>query len=186
VATIYVPLVFVRLACSLVGKYGIEVGTTAGYPYGNTPTAIKLQEIEYAIQKGAKWVDVGLNLSFVKSVQWLKIENEVLEIVNNTNNRTGLKLIIEAPYLTDRETIDLVEIIDKHGVEFVKSSTGVGTKIALRHVELIKKTLKNAKIKAAGGISSLKQAMEFFDLGADVIESSHGFRILEEAAKDAV
>jgi len=182
VKTIYVPPVFVDLAFSMVGKDGIEVGTTAGFPYGNVPVELKELGIRYAAEHKARWVDVCLNVSLVRSNRFDEVKDELLRLVAAAcDYEIGLKTIIEAPYLGIDELVETTKLVDSCGVDYLKTATGVGTKVSERGVEVIKLLLKRSKLKVAGGISTLSEAERFFDLGADKIGSSNGFQILEEA-----
>lgn len=166
-------------------KNKIDIGTTGGFPFGNIPLSIKLKEIEYAAYNGARWIDICLNLSNVKSKDWNNVRNEIYELKNKSIRKDiGLKLIIETPFLTNREIKKIVQISEKSGIEFIKTASGVRNKVLRDHVRLIKPMLKSSKIKAAGGISTLREANEFFRYGASIIGSSKGFDILREALND--
>ena len=181
VKTIYVPPVFVVQAVSQVGKNGIDVGTIAGFPYGNIPIELKKGGIAWAARHKARWVDVCLNISSVKSNNYSDVEKEIKQLTAEAyKHKIGLKIIVESPYLTKNELIRVTELIDYYHVDYIKTASGVGNQITEKDVKIIKPILKYSKLKAAGGISRLDQAIIFFNLGADKIGSSKGFEILGE------
>jgi len=181
VKTVYVPPIFLHTA-SRDFRACFEIGTTAGFPYGNVPFAVKEKGIDYAWKNGAKWIDVVADISLIKSNNWFAVEKEIQALVECVERKMNLslKLIIETPYLSDEEIKYVVEIADSNDVYCIKTATGVGNKVKLKHVELIKPLLKRSKLKVAGGITTLEDTLTFFNRGADIIGSSKGFEILEE------
>jgi deoxyribose-phosphate aldolase len=93
-----------------------------------------------------------------------------------------LKVIIEAAALTDEQKRFVCRIASEVGVDFVKTSTGLhpagGAKI--EDVKLMKEAAQRCKIKAAGGIRTAQQALEFLAAGAERIGTSAGLQILEQ------
>ena len=82
----------------------------------------------------------------------------------------------------DQEKIDACRICVDAGADFVKTSTGLSTGGATLHdVELMKKTVDGkAKVKAAGGIRTLKDCIDMINAGADRIGTSAMLRIAKE------
>jgi deoxyribose-phosphate aldolase len=68
----------------------------------------------------------------------------------------------------------MCEIVSLSGADFIKTSTGFSTAGATRHdVEIFAKHVKpHVRIKAAGGISSLEDAVDFIKLGATRLGTS--------------
>lgn len=180
VTTIYVPLPFVKFARSLVEKYDIAIGTTAGFPHGNCLESTKLNEITHAKNHGATWVDVPLNLHNVKSKNWNNVKSEMKTLVEHTvHSKICLKLIIETPFLTKEEIIQVINLAEECGVTIIKTATGVGNKVTIDEVKILLNNIKNAKIKAAGGITSIDIVRTLFSMGVTYVGSSKGFEILE-------
>ena len=71
-------------------------------------------------------------------------------------------------------------IAEKAGADFVKTSTGFGTRGASKEDVIIMKDEvgQNVKIKASGGIRDAKTAKEFIDLGVYRIGTSSGIEIV--------
>ncbi len=181
VKTIYIQPVFLSYAKNKL-KGEVDIGTTGGFPFGNIPVKIKLSEIEYAGRNGARWIDVCLNISNVKSNKWDKVKQEICKLkAKSSQESIGLKIIIEVPFLTFSEIEKIVHIAEEEKIEFLKTASGIRNKVTLDQLKLIKPLLRFCKIKVSGGVSNLKEAEEFFENGADIVGSSKGFDILEES-----
>ncbi len=183
IKTIYVQPVFLSYAKNKLNGE-IDIGTTGGFPFGNIPVQIKFKEIEYAARNGAKWIDICLNISNIRSNNWDNVKEEIYELKKKSSQESiGLKIIIEVPFLTSNETIRVIEIAEEAKIEFIKTASGVGNKVTLDQLKFIKPFLKSCKLKVAGGISTFNEAKRFFENGADIIGSSKGFDILKEVLK---
>ena len=92
------------------------------------------------------------------------------------------KAIIETCYLNEDEKKKAVMTALDAGAEFIKTSTGFGPKGAeIEDVRLIKSIVGDrAGIKAAGGIRTLKQVVDFIEAGATRIGTSSGVGIMRE------
>lgn len=76
----------------------------------------------------------------------------------------------------------MCRVVSDSGADFIKTSTGFSTGGATRRdVELFAKNIApHLKIKAAGGISSLKDAEDFINLGAMRLGTSRIVKIVKE------
>ena len=85
-----------------------------------------------------------------------------------------LKVIIETCLLTEDEKVQMCKIVGDSGANYIKTSTGFSTGGAtLEDMALFKAHLApGIKIKAAGGIATLEDAVAFLEAGADRIGSS--------------
>ena len=93
-----------------------------------------------------------------------------------------MKVILETCLLTREEKIRACEICVKAGADFVKTSTGLSYGGAtLEDVRLMREVVGDrAKVKAAGGIRTLAQAMAMVEAGADRIGTSSMLTIARE------
>ena len=85
--------------------------------------------------------------------------------------------------LTEEEKIIMCDIVTRAGADFIKTSTGFGSKGAVfEDIVLFKKYIgDNVRIKAAGGISTVSDAEKFIELGADRLGTSRIVRLAKEA-----
>ena len=80
----------------------------------------------------------------------------------------------------------MCEIVSRSDADYIKTSTGFSTGGARREdVALMKAHLTNGKkLKAAGGIASLEDAMDFIQLGADRLGTSRIVRAVKALEKE--
>ncbi len=160
----------------------IKVCSVVGFPLGLHKTIIKLKECEEALRDGADEIDAVINISALKSGHYDYVLKELKELRRITEGHT-LKIIIETCYLTTDEKVKATELCIEAGADFVKTSTGFGEEGAtLEDVKLLKKVAKGRiKVKASGGIRTLKEALTFIEAGAERIGTSRGIEIVKEA-----
>ena len=180
-----VPPWFVERAKKIV-KDAVKVATVIGFPHGNTTKRAKLAEARDVLEKGAEEIDMVMNINAFKSGLYELVEDEIAEIVDTAREYNALvKVIIETAYLTDEEKIRAALIIKKVKADYVKTSTGFASRGATIHdVILLKKTVGDVvRVKAAGGIRHLEDAVAMILAGADRIGTSSGVQIMEEYLK---
>ena len=153
--------------------------TVIGFPNGYNTTAVKVSETEEAVKDGADEIDMVINLGMVKNKEWDKILLEINEIKKACRGKL-LKVIIETCDLTEEEKIKMCEIVSTSDAEFIKTSTGFSKGGATKEdIILMRKYCRNTlKIKAAGGIATREDAVEFLNCGADRLGSSRIIKIL--------
>ena len=177
------PAQTVRCKKKLEGS-PVHVGAAIGFPLGQTTLECKIFETKDAIEKGADEIDYVINVAELKNKNYDYIKKEMEEIVKicREAGKTS-KVIFENCYLTEDEKKTLCHIAAKVKPDFIKTSTGFGTGGAtLEDVALMKKETEGSgvKIKAAGGIRTLKTALEMIDLGVSRIGSTSSVAIMEE------
>lgn len=179
-ASICIPPNYIKRVKDTYGDK-VNICTVIGFPNGYNTTATKVFEAKEAIVNGANEVDMVINICDVKNGDFDKVENEIQQLREASKGKI-LKVIIETCYLTDEEKIKLCEIITKVGADFIKTSTGFGTAGAkIEDIELFKKHIgPNVKMKAAGGIRSLKDLEMFLGAGCDRIGTSSAVKMLNE------
>ncbi|WP_022846436.1 MULTISPECIES: deoxyribose-phosphate aldolase [unclassified Desulfurobacterium] len=158
-----------------------KIATVIGFPLHGVAFRSIVVETEKAISDGANELDVVLNISLVKEKRWQKLEKELSQIREISENHI-IKLIMECCYLTEEEKITVGQIAVDTGWDFLKTSTGYGKYGAtVDDVKLLKTIArKKAKVKASGGIRTLDDVLKFILAGADRIGTSSGERIANE------
>ncbi|MCD8391496.1 MAG: deoxyribose-phosphate aldolase [Firmicutes bacterium] len=179
-ASVCIPPAHVRLAAGYL-KGRVPVCTVIGFPNGYSTTAAKVFETEDAVKNGADEIDMVINIGMLKDKKYDLILNEINRVKYACGGRI-LKVIIETCLLTEDEKIKMCEIISASGADYIKTSTGFSTGGATADdIKLFKAhTAPPHKIKAAGGISSLEDAEEFINLGADRLGTSRIVKIAKE------
>ena len=164
----------------------IPVCTVIGFPLGAMTTAAKVFEAKDAIARGAKEVDMVINISRAKDGDFDYIEDEIRQIKQAVGDKV-LKVIIETCLLTDEEKIALCKAVTNAGADYIKTSTGFSTAGATFHdVELFAKyTEGKCRIKAAGGIRTREDMVKFISLGAERLGTSSAIKILNSEKTDS-
>lgn len=172
---------FIEYAVGIMGDK-IPVCTVIGFPLGAMTTAAKVFEAKDAIEKGAREVDMVINISRAKDGDFKYITEEIRQIKQAVGDKI-LKVIIETCLLTDEEKIALCKCVTDAGADYIKTSTGFSTAGATFHdIELFAKYCEGkCKIKAAGGIRSREDMVKFIELGADRLGTSSAIKILNGA-----
>jgi len=172
---------FVKTVKALLLKSKIKISTVIGFPLGLTLAEVKVYESMQAVLNGADELDMVMNIGAAKSGNWKTVEKEISDVITATPDSIH-KIIIETCYLTDDEKMNASLAAMNAGAEFIKTSTGFGPAGAvIKDVELIRSvTGGRTDIKAAGGIKTLKNVMEFINAGATRIGTSSGVNIMKE------
>lgn len=157
----------------------IYLTTVIAFPNGYASTEAKIYEAKDAIKNGANDLDIVSNIGRIKMRDYDYLSKEVNDLREITKSHI-LKFIIETSFLNKEDIYFITKILAENGVDYVKTSTGFTKSGAkLDDVKFIKENFDGKiKIKASGGISDYKTALEFIDAGADVIGTSHGLEII--------
>lgn len=184
---VFVNSAFVETVFSLVGgKESLRIGSVAGFPLGAVHTLAKCREAEVALANGALEIDMVINVGLLKSGDISKFEDDLRQVIKVVKEKEGasVKAILEVGFLTEEEIKLASRIADDLGFDYVKTATGFGPRGAdLRDIEIIKASVKRAKIKASGGIRTFRQALSFLQAGASRIGTSSSVAIIQEAKK---
>ena len=178
-ASVCIPPCYVKKASEYMAG-AIKVCTVIGFPNGNCTTATKVFETRDAIENGADEIDMVINIGMLKAKEYDYVLNEIKEIKAACGTKI-LKVIIETCLLTDEEKIKMCEIVTESGADYIKTSTGFSTAGAtFADIETFaKKVGPDVKIKAAGGISSIEDAVKFMELGANRLGTSRIVKIVK-------
>ena len=183
-ASVCIPPSFVKQAKEYVGNK-LQICTVIGFPNGYNTTAVKCFETEDAVKNGADEIDMVINIGWVKEQKWNELLEEIKAVKAACHGKL-LKVIIETCLLTDEEKVKMCEIVSVSGAEYIKTSTGFSTGGATREdVALFAKNVEpGVKIKAAGGISSIKDAEDFIALGAERLGTSRIVKIVKNESSN--
>jgi deoxyribose-phosphate aldolase len=172
----------VALCKELLAGCGVHVGAAISFPLGQLTIAEKVNETRAALEDGADEIDYVVNITQLKERRLAYVEDEMRAIVDVCKERGAIsKVIFETCYLTDDEKKILCDIALKTRIDFVKTSTGFGTAGAtVEDVRLMKAAVGDAvKVKAAGGIRTLQDALAMLGAGAERIGASASVEIVE-------
>jgi deoxyribose-phosphate aldolase len=181
---------YVPMAAALLKGTDVKTCTVISFPYGADASRIKALAADDAVRHGADEVDVVINVSALLSGELGLVRDELAGIVRAARVRgvdagrgqVIVKAIIETCYLDDRYKRLACRICEQAGVDFVKTSTGVGPHGAtVKDVELLRDCLDaSIGVKASGGIRSAADAERMIGAGAVRLGTSAGAVIMEE------
>lgn len=164
---------------------GVRISAVVAFPFGCTFLESKKSEARSAAAAGADEIDVVINLSELKSGNDRAVQTEMEQLMED-GRELGLvmKFIIETAYLNKEERLRVVDIANRVGVDFIKTSTGFAPAGAKEEdVRFLRQHLTpGILIKAAGGIRSRKQADALIEAGASRLGCSLSVEILQEDA----
>lgn len=176
---------WVSLCADILHQTQVKVVTVTGFPFGTNLPKATAWETEAVIMDGADEVDIVADLASVLAgdVDYLRrYFDGVLKACHAVMPEVPLKVIIESAALNEDQIRFVCGIAQSQGVDFLKTSTGFH-KAGGARVEDVKRMIEAAprcKIKAAGGIKTFVQAMEFIEAGVSRIGASASVQIVEE------
>ena len=178
-ASVCLPPSYVKKA-SEYSDGRIKICTVIGFPNGYNTTKVKCFEAFDAVENGADEIDMVINIGMLKDKKYDELLYEISEVKKACKGKL-LKVIIETCLLTEEEKVKMCEIVSKSGADFIKTSTGFSTGGATREdIKLFSENVeRHLKIKAAGGISSIKDAEDMLSLGAERLGTSRIVKIVK-------
>lgn len=181
-ASVCVPPAYVARIKDAYGEK-LVICTVIGFPLGYNTTEVKCFEAKQALEEGADELDMVINQGWVKERDYEALTEEIRQIKALTGERI-LKVIVETCYLNQDEKIALCQAVSEAGADFIKTSTGFGPSGAtLEDVALMRAHVSpEVKIKAAGGVKTLKDMETFVQAGADRIGTSSALKMLRDEA----
>ena len=177
--TVCVHPYYVKMAKKFLEDSVVGITTVVGFPLGANTKETKEYEAIDAINNGADEIDMVINLGALKNKDYDYIKTEIENIRDAIDGHT-LKVIIETCYLEDDEIKKMTEICNETFVNFIKTSTGFGTRGASLHdLEIISENRNEIlEIKASGGIKTEEDALDMIKAGATRIGTSNGVAIV--------
>ena len=165
-ASACIPPSYVARAKKYTGDK-LKICTVIGFPNGYNTTATKVFETKDALNNGADEIDMVINIGELKAGNYDFVKNEISETC----------------LLTDDEKKICCRLVGEAKADFIKTSTGFSTAGATREdVKLFRENVAaGVKIKAAGGIKTIKDAEDFIALGATRLGTSRIVKLVKES-----
>lgn len=180
----------IKHVLNATGYPHIKVCTVVGFPLGNIPLELKLEEARYFVTRGIDEIDFVLNYGELKNRRLDYVIKE-LQLMGEVCHKGGSvsKCIVETCYLDEEEKALIFNLIKNYApnIDFIKTSTGFGTAGAqLEDIVLWNKLRGDAPrplIKASGGIKNIDTARDMIEAGADRLGMSAGVKVMEELSE---
>ena len=173
-----------RLCADVLKGSKVTLCVVNGFPLGMNSTAVKVFEAARAVDEGAAEVDMVLNVAAHRDKNYEYVENDVREVVKACQGRL-VKVILETCYLDDAQKKLGCQLSEEAGADFVKTSTGFGSKGAtVEDIRLMRAAVsKRVGVKASGGIRDWALAGALIAAGANRLGCSNPAAILDGMPK---
>ncbi|WP_255197255.1 deoxyribose-phosphate aldolase [Halorarius litoreus] len=152
----------------------LTIATVVGFPHGNHATGAKEAEAELAWKDGADEIDMVINVGRLKAGDDGTVREDIASVVAAVP--LPVKVIVEAPLLTDEELDRACRLAQEADAAMVKTATGFSVGGAT--IEDVERMANYLPVKASGGIGSYEKAMAMIEAGAERIGASSGVEIL--------
>lgn len=153
---------------------GVPVASVAtGFPAGQTPLPQRIQEIEQAVEAGAREIDVVIARNHVLTGDWQSMYDELRQFREACGNAHMKTILATGDLGTLKQVYQASLVAMMAGSDFIKTSTGKELVNATLEVSLVMTRAIREYLdrfgfkigfKPAGGISSAKQAMTWQSL----------------------
>ncbi len=153
---------------------GIPVAAVStGFPAGQTPFKLKIEEIKSSVKAGAREIDIVISRSHVLRGEWKRLYKEVAAY-RDASGEAHLKTILATGELgTLRNVARASRVCMMAGADFIKTSTGKEPVNATLPVSLVMlRAIRDYRdatghivgFKPAGGIRAAKEALAWLAL----------------------
>lgn len=191
VAAICVYPVFAPVMKSVLRAKNVQKAVVSGgFPSSQTFSDLKREETRKALAFGADEVDIVISIGEFLEGNYEFVSEEIIGI-KEVMGSSHLKVIIESGALRNHEEIWIASLLSmKCGADFIKTSTGkmpVGATPAAAYVmctaikHFYEKTGKKIGFKPAGGVSTIEEALVYYQIVNDVLGTdwlnNHLFRV---------
>jgi len=179
VAAVCVYPAMVKTAVKAVEGSGIKVASVAtGFPSGQAPRQVKINDTKFAVQNGADEVDMVISRGKFLEGEYNYVFDEIAAI-KEACGEARLKVILETGELVTYDKVRKASDIAMYaGADFIKTSTGKVVPAATIPVTLVMleairefyyRTGKKIGMKPAGGISKSKLALHYLVMVNEIL-----------------
>jgi len=182
-ASVCIPASYVKQAKDYVGDK-LPICTVIGFPHGAHATQIKVDEARLALDQGCEELDMVINIGEMIRGNEAYVQDEIKQICDLAHSRNAIvKVILETCYLTDAQKKRCCELSEAAGADFVKTSTGYGTKgCTIDDLKLMRASVSDhVRVKGSGGIRDLDTVLAARAAGASRCGVSATEKIMAEA-----
>ena len=166
----------------LGNKGATKLISVISFPFGFIPTNNKINEAEYAIEKGVEELDLVPN--------YFALEEGNIELFAEEINQIcelgiPVRVIIDTKTFLSSQKLSLaINASIDAGANGIQIGNGFGPTVTITQTKKLSEIVKNrCSIKAVGGIKTFQHAMEIAEAGSNYIGTSFGFEIIREQLK---
>ena len=185
-ASVCVNPSYIQYVAQQLEGSGVTPCCVIAFPFGTSTPEAKAFEASDAASKGAREIDMVINVGAIKSGDWLLVKRDIEGVVNAVKGRAKVKVIIEACLLTDEEKVKACTVAKLAGAAFVKTSTGYSTGGAtVEDVRLMRETVgPEMGVNASGGVRTYDDAIAMLKAGANRLGCSSTMKIVSGVKED--
>jgi deoxyribose-phosphate aldolase len=159
---------YMAAVCEVLEGSDVVPTSVIGYPTGNHPAFVKASEARFALEQGARDLEMVINLAAFHDGSYGYVKQEI-EAVAHVAHEVGatLKVSLEIYCLSTKQLLTAAMLIKDAGADFIQTSTGATS----RRQELLKTQILLyvadglIPVKASGGITTRAEAEEFINMG---------------------
>ncbi|MDD5145026.1 MAG: deoxyribose-phosphate aldolase [Candidatus Pacebacteria bacterium] len=173
-----------KIVKDILKDSGVKVTTLIDEPTGSSSHEERMSLAENAKKSGSDEIDVVMKIDIFKNGNY----EEVLDDLKGICAVLPTKVIIGSGYLTDEEIRKASELVKESGAICVKTATlndpldHSELEEKAKHIRLMRESAPGILVKAAGSIRTLSDLEMMVEAGADIIGTSSGVEIVNEAA----
>lgn len=166
-----------RVRDAVRALHGTDIPVAAvapGFPSGQVPVEMQLDEIEKLVETGAREIDIVISREHVHTGNWEQLYDEIRALRDACGQAAHMKTILETGELGTLTNVYRASMVAMMaGSDFIKTSTGKAKENATLTVGLVmvrairdyyERTGYKVGFKPAGGISTAKDALNWLIL----------------------
>jgi deoxyribose-phosphate aldolase len=174
---------FLSLVAEGLKGVDCEPSVVLDFPFGSGTEAIKLAAAEDMVKRGAKALDMVIDVGALKDKNYQLVTQEIKNLVKAAQGAIT-KIIIEVAYLTRDEIVAACKCVEEGGGNYVKSSTGRAPRgPSMAEVKLMRDSVSSTigvKVAGTGTFWTPQVAFGAILAGADIIGTRAGSQIIDE------
>ena len=159
----------------------ITVAGTVSFPHGASTTSTKLYETHDVLRRGAKEVEVVVNLGKLAARHFQYTEYEFLQLAEECHKAGAkIKAVFDAPLMTDEAKLVCSKICKRSSVDFASIATGfAGAPWTARDLDILLWKCQPYTAVKVNGIPNLEEALAVLQAGVQRIGTRRPEAILE-------
>jgi|SRR5579871_1703106 deoxyribose-phosphate aldolase len=177
-----IPPAWVKRTAEVLQGTGIRTASFVDFPFGTMTAAGKAYETAQLIANGADEVDLMPNVGFLLSGMEREYEEDIRGVVEAAG-KVPVKVMLELPLLSAQQRERAVALSVDAGVAYLKNASGGAVGVATpEQIAFLRRLAPNSvRVKASGGIKTAQQVRDLVEAGADLVGTSSGAAIIEQA-----
>ncbi|MBU1050685.1 deoxyribose-phosphate aldolase [Candidatus Bipolaricaulota bacterium] len=175
IGTILVPSALIARAVACCEDEGPSIASVLSYPFGTQSACVKSCEAAVAVEQGVRELDVVPHFGAILANRWDDVHRE-LSSIRKASDNVPLKLVLETGRLTTEQLQGACSVAVDSGFQYVVNTVAFrlvstdpnaeGTASVGIIRSLLELASNQLRVKAAGGVSSLHQARNLLEAGA--------------------